>query len=106
MDVPNLVKLVKEQGILINGGYGIIKLEDRSNRPEDIDYANGWENLWKNLLNPIEAIEAYRSGEILINDTTFNALKRDRLAFTVRMLTLKGIAGPITSYGWMTHDEH
>ena len=44
--------------LILNGGFGIIKLENRSNRPEDIDYANGWENVWHNLLNPIEAIEA------------------------------------------------
>lgn len=44
-------------------------------------------------------------GEILINETTFNALKRDRAVFTSRVLDLKGMDSPITAYGWMTHHE-
>lgn len=43
--------------LILNGGFGIIGVESRSNVLGDIDYANGWENLWLNLGNPIEAIE-------------------------------------------------
>ena len=46
------------------------------------------------------------SGELLINETTFGALKRDRAVFTSRVLDLKGMDSPITAYGWMTHHEH
>lgn len=46
------------------------------------------------------------SGETLIDETTFNALRRDRSAFSARMMALKGMDSPITAYGWMTHDEY
>lgn len=45
-------------------------------------------------------------GEILIDQTTFDALKRDRTAFASTVLELKGMDSPITAYGWMPHDEH
>ena len=47
--------------LIVNGGFGILQVEDRSNRPADIDFENGWDNLWRNLLNPVEAIEAKTS---------------------------------------------
>jgi hypothetical protein len=43
--------------LILNGGFGIIQAENRSNVLSDIDYQNGWDNVWNNLLNPIDAIE-------------------------------------------------
>jgi adenylate cyclase len=45
-------------------------------------------------------------GEILIDETTFEALKRDRTGFAIRVLDLKGMDSPITAYGWVTQHEH
>lgn len=45
-------------------------------------------------------------GEILMDETTFDALKRNRNGFISRELDLKGMDSPITAYGWMTHHEH
>ncbi|MCP4574368.1 MAG: hypothetical protein GY838_18595 [bacterium] len=44
--------------LILNGGYGIIKMEGRSNCAEDIDYQNGWNNVWRNLRHPVKSIEA------------------------------------------------
>jgi len=49
--------LIHPLQLVINGGYGIMQLADRHNRPFDIDYAQGWNNVWKNLLHPRTAIE-------------------------------------------------
>lgn len=51
-------RLTNPLRLIINGGFGIIQVENRSNRLADIDYRNGWDNLWRNLLNPFEAIDS------------------------------------------------
>ena len=50
--------LVGPTRMITNGGFGILQMENRSNQIDDIQWANGWENLWKNLLNPWDSIEA------------------------------------------------
>jgi hypothetical protein len=50
--------LVHPLRLIINGGYGITQIENRDNRLGEIDYANGWRNVWKNLSHPVTAIEA------------------------------------------------
>jgi hypothetical protein len=42
--------------MMINGGFGIMQLSSRHNRPLDIDYAQGWRNVWRNILDPVTAI--------------------------------------------------
>ncbi len=48
--------LVSPLRLIINGGFGILKMENRSNRLGDIHWQNGWTNLWFNLSHPIAAI--------------------------------------------------
>ncbi len=43
--------------LIVNGGFGILQMENRSNQLDEIQWANGWRNLWHNLGNPIEAID-------------------------------------------------
>jgi hypothetical protein len=50
-------RLTSPLRLILNGGFGILQVENRSNQLSDIDYRNGWKNLWKNLLHPIESIE-------------------------------------------------
>jgi hypothetical protein len=50
-------RLVGPLRMITNGGFGILQLENRSNQLDEIDWGNGWENLWRNLLNPVSAIE-------------------------------------------------
>ena len=45
-------------------------------------------------------------GEILMDETTVNALKPDRTVFASKVLDLKGMDSPTTAYGWMPHDGH
>ncbi len=42
--------------LIVNGGFGILQMENRSNQLDEIQWVNGWRNLWHNLGNPIEAI--------------------------------------------------
>jgi len=49
--------LVHPLRLIINGGYGIMQIENRDNRLGEVDYANGWRNVRKNLSHPIKAIE-------------------------------------------------
>ncbi len=51
-------RLVGPTRMIINGGFGILQMENRSNQFDEIDWENGWTNLWKNLLDPISSIEA------------------------------------------------
>jgi hypothetical protein len=64
--------------LIVNSGFGILQLESRSNRLSDIHWENGWHNLWRNLGNPIEAIEqlgwrTFISSEILPLSTKKNS---------------------------------
>ncbi len=49
--------LVNPLQLVVNGGFGIMQLGNRHNRPFDVDYANGWRNVWRNLKDPVAAIE-------------------------------------------------
>lgn len=44
-------------------------------------------------------------GEILMDESTFDALEWDRTGFASRVLDLKGMDSPITAFGWMNQDE-
>jgi hypothetical protein len=43
--------------LIVNGGFGILQMENRSNQLSDIHWENGWRNLWFNLGHPFDAIE-------------------------------------------------
>ncbi len=49
--------LVHPLRMVLNGGYGIMQLSNRHNRPLDIDYRQGWNNVWRNLLDPTASIQ-------------------------------------------------
>ncbi|MFH1843852.1 MAG: hypothetical protein ABIF77_11670 [bacterium] len=49
--------LVHPLRLIINGGYGIMQIENRHNRPQDIHYDLGFRNVVRNLGDPISAIE-------------------------------------------------
>lgn len=44
--------LISPTRLILNGGYGILQIENRHNRPLDIQYARGMRNVAKNLLDP------------------------------------------------------
>lgn len=50
--------LIHPLRMVVNGGFGIMQLSSRHNRPLDIDYAQGWRNVWRNVLDPTGAIQA------------------------------------------------
>ena len=43
--------------LIVNGGFGILQIQNRSNHPADIPWVNGWHSLWHNLGHPINAID-------------------------------------------------
>lgn len=49
--------LIHPLRMVINGGYGIMQLSNRHNRPLDINYRQGWKNVWRNLLDPTASIQ-------------------------------------------------
>lgn len=42
--------------LIINGGFGILQMDNRSNSLVDVDYHNGLDNIWWNLRNPFKTI--------------------------------------------------
>ena len=55
--------LVHPLRTIINGGFGITSFDNRDNRLHETDYATGWKNLWKNLLDPVGSIQAEGWGD-------------------------------------------
>ena len=49
--------LINPLRLIINGGYGIMQIDNRDNRITEVDYRTGWRNVWRNLGSPIKAIE-------------------------------------------------
>jgi hypothetical protein len=50
--------LIHPLRLVVNGGWGIMQLSSRDNHPLDVDYRQGWKNVWKNLADPGGAIQA------------------------------------------------
>ncbi len=45
-------RLISPTRLILNGGFGIMQVENRHNRPFDIQYGRGIRNVGKNLLDP------------------------------------------------------
>lgn len=48
--------LVHPLRLVVNGGFGILQFDDRSNRLDDVDFRGGWHRVWTDLLDPGRAI--------------------------------------------------
>ncbi|MBN2170277.1 MAG: hypothetical protein JW819_03020 [Candidatus Krumholzibacteriota bacterium] len=57
--------LINPVQLVLNGGYGITQLDNRSNDPFNVDYRLGWRNVRRNLAHPIRAIEEEGWGSFL-----------------------------------------
>lgn len=51
--------LIHPLRMIINGGYGIMQIENRDNTPFEIDYAQGFRNVTRNLIHPDVALGKY-----------------------------------------------
>lgn len=49
--------LVHPLRLIINGGFGILQMGNRSNSIADIKFSKGMDNVWKNLTNPVDPIK-------------------------------------------------
>jgi len=48
--------LVHPLRLVLNGGFGILQFDDRSNRLDDVRFRDGWHRVWTDLLDPPRAI--------------------------------------------------
>lgn len=49
--------LVHPARMVINGGFGILQFDNRSNRFSDLRFRHGWSRLWQDMTHPVDAIE-------------------------------------------------
>lgn len=42
--------------LILNGGFGILQMDNRNNRLDEVDFKNGFDNVWENLSDPIAAV--------------------------------------------------
>jgi hypothetical protein len=57
--------LIHPVRLIINGGYGILQIDRRSNRIYEVDYETGALNVWRNLSNPFKAIGVHGWADFL-----------------------------------------
>ena len=43
--------------LIVDGGFGIMQFDSRSNRLDDVDWERGWNRVWDDMTNPARAIE-------------------------------------------------
>ncbi len=60
--------LIHPLRMVINGGFGIMQLSSRHNHPLDINYRQGWHNVWRNLLDPTAAIQVEGWSDFLVRE--------------------------------------
>jgi hypothetical protein len=80
--------LVDPVRLVVNGGYGILQLDNRDNGLAGVHYRAGAENLWKNLAHPVASIET-------VGWETF--LTSEVLPFSLK---------PRQAYYWPNYTQH
>jgi hypothetical protein len=70
--------LVHPLRLIINGGFGILQMENRPDKLDRIDWGNGWRNLWQNLASPLAAIDNQGWWEFLSAEVIPISTKRGR----------------------------
>ena len=43
--------------LILDGGFGIMQFDSRSNRLDDVDWERGWDRVWEDMTHPARAIE-------------------------------------------------
>ncbi len=74
-------RLVSPLRVIVNGGFGILQLGNRSNRLADIDWEVGWRSLWRNLGHPIDAIEETGWWEFFSNEIIPYSVDKDKAPY-------------------------
>ncbi len=67
--------------LVINGGFGILQVENRSRYLKDIKFYNGLKNLIWNLSDPITSIRAYGVKDFIFNEILPIRLNRKNAQF-------------------------
>ncbi len=51
-------RLITPLRLILNGGFGIMQLDNVDNHVFDVPYREGFRNVWRNITDPIPAIES------------------------------------------------
>lgn len=62
----------------MNGGFGILQMDNRSNRLDDIDFKNGYDNVIFNLKNPIAAVREEGTSDFFLNQVVPVSFNREK----------------------------
>ncbi|MCD6380370.1 hypothetical protein J7M07_08010 [bacterium] len=92
--------LINPIRLILNGGFGILQVDNRSNTLSDIDFKTGTENLWRNMSHPFKAISEEGKSEFFCNQILPISFNRNK-AYYWPNYTLHLIGGGM-SYRMMT----
>ncbi len=57
--------LIHPVRLVLNGGFGILQFDDRSNRLGDVNFRHGWNRLWSDVGSPFRTIRIAGWGDFL-----------------------------------------
>ncbi|MCU0610910.1 MAG: hypothetical protein MUE60_03865, partial [Candidatus Eisenbacteria bacterium] len=60
--------LVNPLALILNGGYGIMQMDNRPNNPFEVEYSAGARNLWHNLRDPIGAVRRFGWSDFIFTE--------------------------------------
>jgi hypothetical protein len=66
---------------MINGGFGIVQISNRSNKFSDIDFRQGYKNVKHNLTHPFSSIADYGWGEFINTEILPTSLNTRRAQY-------------------------
>ena len=64
--------------LILNGGYGIMQMDNRDNDPTNVHYKTGVKNVWRNLSNPFKAIDQEGWEEFLMTQVVPISINRHK----------------------------
>lgn len=66
---------------IVNGGFGIMQISNRSNRFADLDFDQGFRNVWDNLLHPISSVSQFGWKEFVKTEILPTSLNKRRAQY-------------------------
>ncbi len=66
---------------IVNGGFGILQISNRSNKIGDIDFQNGLDNVTYNLSHPVSAISSYGWDKFIKSEILPTSLNRKKAQY-------------------------
>lgn len=70
--------MINPLSIILNGGFGILQMDNQSNYLDDVDFRTGIDNVTWNLSNPLSTIRKIGFGDFFLNQIFPISINRDR----------------------------